>query len=199
MDAKDRSKIGFLWRNVEYYLQSEWLLWDLWLWLYTMWSCMIGWLERYGSSCWDWNEEQCVGELLKGHICTMERITGMKLMSCSIMTIIVSSSIFEPSQHSVAVTVYHVVMCDWVTRLVRFITLRLKWKVVRWWSCSIDIFVQLNVLLIWNWCLVRTWRSFRVRVFLSQVNTLWLWLYTMWTYTFKRSIYYGINLNLFRT
>ena len=49
-------------------------------------------------------------ELLKGHICTMERITGMKLMSRSIMTIIVSSSIFEPSQHSVAVTVYHVVI-----------------------------------------------------------------------------------------
>ena len=49
-------------------------------------------------------------ELLKRHICTIERITGMKLMSRSIMTIIVSSSIFEPSQHSVAVTVYHVVI-----------------------------------------------------------------------------------------
>ena len=49
-------------------------------------------------------------ELLKGHICTIERITGMKLMSRSNMTIILSSSIFEPSQHSVAVTVYHVVI-----------------------------------------------------------------------------------------
>jgi hypothetical protein len=47
-------------------------------------------------------------ELLKRHICTIERITGTKLMSRSIMTIIVSSSIFEPRQHSVAVTVYHV-------------------------------------------------------------------------------------------
>ena len=36
-------------------------------------------------------------ELLKRHIRTIERITGMKLMSRSIMTIIVSSSIFEPS------------------------------------------------------------------------------------------------------
>ena len=34
----------------------------------------------------------------------------MKLMSRSIMTIIVSSTIFEPSKHSVAVTVYHVVI-----------------------------------------------------------------------------------------
>ena len=49
-------------------------------------------------------------ELLKGHICTMERITGMKLTSPSNMTIILSSTMFEPSQHSVAVTVYHVVI-----------------------------------------------------------------------------------------
>ena len=49
-------------------------------------------------------------ELLKGHICTIERIIDMKLASPSNMTIILSSSIFEPSQHSVAVTVYHVVM-----------------------------------------------------------------------------------------
>ena len=87
-------------------------------------------------------------ELLKRHICTIERITGTKLMSRSIMTIIVSSSIFEPSQHSVAVTVYHVVMCDWVTRIVRFVTLRLKRGAVRWWSCLRDIFVQLNVSLV---------------------------------------------------
>ena len=191
-------------------------------------------------------------------------------MSFSNMTIILSSTIFEPSQHSVAVTVYHVVMYDCVTRMVRFVMLRMKRRAVRWWSCSRDIFVQLNVSLVWNWCLVRTWRSFWVRVFwakstlcgcdcipcghvwlcdsngtvrhvenetkssalvellkrhictieritgmklmsrsnmtiilsssiLSQVNTLWLWLYTMWSYTFKRSIYYGINLNLFRT
>ena len=39
----------------------------------------------------------------------------------------------------------------------------------------------LNVSLVWNWCLVRSWRSFCVRVILSQVNTLWLWLYTMWS------------------
>ena len=49
-------------------------------------------------------------EMLKKHISTIERITDMTLMSRSIMTIIVSSSIFEPSQHSVAVTVYHVVI-----------------------------------------------------------------------------------------
>ena len=84
-------------------------------------------------------------ELLKRHIRTIERITGMKLMSRSNMTIIVSSSIFEPSQHSVAVTVYHVVMYDCVTRMVRFVMLRLKRRAVRWWSCSRDIFVQLNV------------------------------------------------------
>ena len=49
-------------------------------------------------------------ELLKRHMRTIERITDMKLMSPSNMTIILSSSIFEPSQHSVAVTVYHVVI-----------------------------------------------------------------------------------------
>ena len=49
-------------------------------------------------------------ELLKGHMGTIERITGMKFMSRSIMTIILCSTIFEPSQHSVAVTVYHVVI-----------------------------------------------------------------------------------------
>ena len=87
-------------------------------------------------------------ELLKGQICTIERITGMKLISRSIMTIIVSSSIFEPRQHSVAVTVYHVVMYDWVTRTVRFVMLRLKRGTVRWWSCLRDIFVQLNVSLV---------------------------------------------------
>ena len=91
------------------------------------------------------------------------------------------------------------VMYDWVTRTVRLVMLRMKRRAVRWWSCSRDIFVQLNVSLVWNSCLVRSWRSLWVRVFLSQVNTLWLWLYTMWSYTFKRSIYYGINLNLFRT
>ena len=102
-------------------------------------------------------------------------------MSRSNMTIILCSSNFEPSQHSVAVTVYYVVMYDWVTRTVRLVMLRMKRRAVRWWRCLRNIFVQLNVLLIWNWCLVRTWRSFWVRVFLSQVNTLWLWLYTMWS------------------
>ena len=48
--------------------------------------------------------------LLKRHIRIIERITGMILTFPSNMTIILSSSIFEPSQHSVAVTVYHVVM-----------------------------------------------------------------------------------------
>ena len=48
-------------------------------------------------------------EMFKKHIRTMERITDMKLMSRSDMTIILCSTIFEPSQHSVAVTVYHVV------------------------------------------------------------------------------------------
>ena len=74
-------------------------------------------------------------EMFKKYIRTIERITDMKLMSRSIMTIIVSSSIFEPSQHSVGVTVYHVVMCDWVTRTVWFVMLRLKSKTVRWWGC----------------------------------------------------------------
>ena len=49
-------------------------------------------------------------ELLNGYICTIERITDMKLISRSNMTIILCSSIFEPSQHSVAVTIYHVVI-----------------------------------------------------------------------------------------
>ena len=40
--------------------------------------------------------------MLKRHIRTIERITGMKLMSRSNMTIILCSSNFEPSQHSVA-------------------------------------------------------------------------------------------------
>ena len=48
--------------------------------------------------------------LLKRHIRKIERITGMILTFPSNMTIILSSSIFEPSQHSVAVTVYHVVI-----------------------------------------------------------------------------------------
>ena len=55
-------------------------------------------------------ESSAMVKLLNRYICTIERITGMKLMSRSNMTIILSSSIFEPSQHSVAVTVYHVVM-----------------------------------------------------------------------------------------
>ena len=100
-------------------------------------------------------------------------------MSRSNMRIILSWTIFEPSQHSVAVTVYHV--CDCVTRTVWFVMLRMKQRAVHLWSCSRDIFVQLNVLLIWNWPLFRTWRSFWVQVFLSQVNTLWLWLYNMWS------------------
>ena len=49
-------------------------------------------------------------ELLKRHIRTIERITDMKLTSRSNMMIILSSSIFELSQHSVAVTVYYVVI-----------------------------------------------------------------------------------------
>ena len=49
-------------------------------------------------------------ELLNRYICTIERITDMKLISRSNMTIILYSTIFEPSQHSVAVTVYHVVI-----------------------------------------------------------------------------------------
>ena len=49
-------------------------------------------------------------DLLKGHIRTIERITGMKLNSPSNMMIILSWTIFEPSQHSVAATVYHVVI-----------------------------------------------------------------------------------------
>ena len=49
-------------------------------------------------------------ELLKGYICTIESITRIKLTSPSNMTIILSSSIFERSQHSVAVTVHHVVI-----------------------------------------------------------------------------------------
>ena len=48
--------------------------------------------------------------MLKRHIRTIERITDLKLTSHSNMMIILSSSIFEPSQHSVAVTVYHVVI-----------------------------------------------------------------------------------------
>ena len=87
-------------------------------------------------------------ELLKRHICTIERLTGIKLMSRLNMTIILSSTIFEPSQHSVAVTIYHVVMYDCVTRMVRFVMLRLKRGAVRWWSCSRDIFVQMNVSLL---------------------------------------------------
>ena len=87
-------------------------------------------------------------ELLKRHIRTIERITDMKLTSRSNMMIILSWTIFEPSQHSVAVTVYHVVMYDCVTRMVRFVMLRLKQGAVRWWSCSRDIFVQLNVSLV---------------------------------------------------
>ena len=59
-----------------------------------------------------------LAELLKGHICTIERITRIKLTSPSNMTIILSSSIFEPSQHSVAVTVYYLVIYDWVSRAV---------------------------------------------------------------------------------
>ena len=86
--------------------------------------------------------------LLKRHIRIIERITGMILTFPSNMTIILSSSIFEPSQHSVAVTVYHVVMYDCVTRTVRFVMLRLKRRAVRWWRCLRDIFVQLNVSLI---------------------------------------------------
>ena len=86
--------------------------------------------------------------LLKRHIRIIERITGMILTFPSNMTIILSSSIFEPSQHSVAVTVYHVVMYDCVTRMVRFVMLRLKRGAVRLWSCSRDIFVQLNVSLV---------------------------------------------------
>ena len=65
-------------------------------------------------------------EMLKRHTRTIERITGMKLMSRSNMTIIFSSSILEPSQHSVAVTVYYLVMYDCVTRMVRLVTLRMK-------------------------------------------------------------------------
>ena len=49
-------------------------------------------------------------EMLKRHVRTIERITDLKLTSHSNMMIILSSSIFEPSQHSVAVTVYHVVI-----------------------------------------------------------------------------------------
>ena len=56
--------------------------------------------------------------LLKRHIRIMERITGMILTFPSNMTIILSSSIFEPSQHSVAVTVYYLVIYDWVSRAV---------------------------------------------------------------------------------
>ena len=65
-------------------------------------------------------------EMLKRRIRTTKRITGMKLISRPNMTIILSSTIFEPSQHSVAVTVYHVVMYDCVTRMVRLVTLRMK-------------------------------------------------------------------------
>ena len=54
----------------------------------------------------------------------------------------------EPSQHCVAVTVYHVVMYDSVTRMVQFVTLGLKQGAVRLWRCLRDIFVQLNVSLI---------------------------------------------------
>ena len=57
-------------------------------------------------------------ELLKGHVRTSERITHMKLASPSNMTIILSSTMFEPSQHSVAVTVYYLVIYDWVSRTV---------------------------------------------------------------------------------
>ena len=55
-------------------------------------------------------ESSAMVELLKRHIRTVERITDMKLISRSNMTIILCSTIFEPSQHSVAVTVYHVVI-----------------------------------------------------------------------------------------
>ena len=65
-------------------------------------------------------------DILKRHIRTIQRFTDMKLMSRSNMTIILSSSIFEPSQYSVAVTVYHVGMYDCVTRMVRFVMLRMK-------------------------------------------------------------------------
>ena len=63
--------------------------------------------------------------LLKRHIRIMERITGMILTFPSNM-MIMSWTIFEPSQHSVAATVYHVVMYDCVTRMVRFVMLRKK-------------------------------------------------------------------------
>ena len=86
--------------------------------------------------------------MFKKHIRTIESITDMKLMSRSNMTIILCSSNFEPSQHSVAVTIYHVGMYDWVTRMVRFVMLRMKQGAVRLWRCLKDIFVQLNVLLI---------------------------------------------------
>ena len=49
-------------------------------------------------------------EMFKRHIRTIERIADMKLTSRSNMMIILSWTIFEPSQHSVAVTVYHVVI-----------------------------------------------------------------------------------------
>ena len=68
--------------------------------------------DSNGTVCHVENEmkSSTLVQLLNRHICTIERITGMKLMCRSNMTIILSSSIFEPSQHSVAVTVYHVVI-----------------------------------------------------------------------------------------
>ena len=79
--------------------------------------------------------------LLKRHIRIIERITDMKLTSRSNVMIILSWTIFEPSQHSVAVTVYHVVMYDCVTPMVRFVMLISKRRAVRWCCSLSDIFV----------------------------------------------------------
>ena len=98
--------------------------------------------DSNGTVCHVKNEmkSSTLVELLTRYIRTTERITDIKLTSRSNMMIILTWTIFEPSQHSVAVTVYHVVMYDCVTRMVWFVMLRLKQGAVRWWRCLKDIF-----------------------------------------------------------
>ena len=153
----------------------------LWLWLYTTWSYMIGWVERYSSSRWDWNEEHCVGGVAQG---TYSYNATYHLYKIGLS--------FEHDDHFEfeyfwaksticgcdCILCGHVWLCD-SNGKVRHVEIETRnsalVELLKGHICTMERITGMKLTSPSNMTIILS------SSILSQVNTLWLWLYTTWS------------------